>query len=310
MRTVVTGAAGFIGSHLVERLLSDGHDVVGLDRFSDYYDPAAKRRNLRTALGSPRFELLELDLASADLKEVLQGCDVVFHLAAQPGVRLSWSDEFSTYDRDNVLATQRLLEAARAEGVGRVVYASSSSVYGNAGRYPTEETDLPRPHSPYGVTKLAAEHLCRLYTANFGLSTIALRYFTVFGPRQRPDMSIERLIVSALTGASFPLFGDGSYVREFTYVADIVEANLLAATAPLGEDAPVVNIAGGSSIAIAELVELVGELVGKPISLDRRPPAAGDVVRNAGSTALAGRLLGWSPRVDLRDGLAAQISQR
>lgn len=307
MRTLVTGAAGFIGSNLVDRLLADGHDVVGIDRFSDYYDPAIKRVNIESAIAHERFRLDALDIAADDLAAALEGVDTVFHLAAQPGVRLSWSDGFARYDRDNVLATQRLLEAVKSSGAARVVYSSSSSIYGNAARYPTEETDLPRPHSPYGVTKLAGEHLCGLYAENWGVSTVSLRYFTVYGPRQRPDMSIHRLIDSALSGKPFPLFGDGTHVREFTYVGDVVDVNVLAARADL-EPAALFNVAGGSSTSMKELIAIVEEVTGRSIALDRHPPAAGDVARNGGSTERARTLLGWSPQVSLREGIAAQAA--
>jgi UDP-glucuronate 4-epimerase len=304
---VVTGAAGFVGSHLVDTLLARGDTVVGIDCFTPYYSPAAKRQNLEGALGSDRFTFVDADLREADLVSLFGGCDTVFHQAAQPGVRLSWSDGFSEYSSHNVLATQRLLEAARAAGVRRVVYASSSSVYGNQDRYPTVETDLPRPYSPYGVTKLAAEHLCGLYAENWGVSTVALRYFTVFGPRQRPDMSIHRLCEAVLTGASFPRFGDGTQVREFTYVSDIVAANLSAAAA---EVAPwsVINIAGGGEITLNELIALVGELAETQVVIEEQPAQAGDAKRNGGATERAHRLLGWSPQVSLREGIAAQLA--
>src|SRR5450432_2607579 len=230
MRALVTGAAGFVGSHLAEALLARGDTVVGIDCFTPYYDRAAKEQNLATARAHERFEFVEDDLRTCDVGSLLSGVDAVFHQAAQAGVRLSWSDGFADYVSLNVLATQRLLEAVQqARPQARVVYASSSSVYGNQPRYPTVETDLPKPFSPYGVTKLAAEHLCGLYAENWGTHTVSLRYFTVFGPRQRPDMSIHRLCEAAVRGTSFPRYGDGSQIREFTYVDDIVRGNLLAA---------------------------------------------------------------------------------
>jgi len=306
-QVVVTGAAGFVGSHLVDTLLAQGYTVVGIDCFTPYYSPAAKRQNLEGALESDRFTLVDADLREADLVTLFAGCDTVFHQAAQPGVRLSWSEGFSEYSSHNILATQRLLEAALAAEVRRVVYASSSSVYGNQDRYPTVETDLPRPYSPYGVTKLAAEHLCALYAENWGLSTVALRYFTVFGPRQRPDMSIHRLCEAVLTGASFPRFGDGTQVREFTYVSDIVAANLNAADVDIAPGS-VVNIAGGGEITLNELIALVGELAGTPVVVEDQPAQAGDAKRNGGATDRAHTLLGWSPRVTLREGIASQLA--
>lgn len=304
---VVTGAAGFVGSHLVDASLARGDTVVGIDCFTPYYSPTSKRRNLTGALASDRFKLVEVDLRTADLIELFDGADTVFHQAAQPGVRLSWSDGFSEYASHNVLATQRILEAARDADVRRVVYASSSSVYGNQDRYPTVETDLPRPYSPYGVTKLAAEHLCALYAENWGVSTASLRYFTVYGPRQRPDMSIHRLCEAALTGASFPRFGDGTQIREFTYVSDIVASNLKAADAEIAAGS-VMNIAGGGEITLNGLIELVGELADTKLVIEDHPSQAGDAKRNGGATERAHAMLEWSPQVSLRDGIAAQLA--
>jgi len=304
---LVTGAAGFIGSQLVEALLAEGHEVVGVDSFTPYYDRAAKGANLAAARAHERFRFVEADLRDAELDGLVDGVEVVFHQAAQPGVRLSWSDGFATYDACNVLATQRLLEAARTAGVGRFVYASSSSVYGNADRYPVLETDLPRPHSPYGVTKLAGEHLCGLYAANHGLATVALRYFTVYGPRQRPDMAFHRLVESALDGQPFPLYGDGSHVRDFTFVGDVVRANVLAGTADV-EPGTVVNVCAGGSTAMRDVIEAVGDAVGAPVPVDRHPEQPGDVQRTGGSGEAAHRLLGWAPQTTLADGIAAQVA--
>lgn len=306
-RMLVTGAAGFVGSHLVDTLLARGDSVVGVDCFTPYYEPAAKRHNLDAAMEHDRFTLVEADLREIDITEILDSVDTVFHQAAQPGVRLSWSDGFSEYASHNVLATQRLLEAARDAEVRRVVYASSSSVYGNQTRYPTVESDLPRPYSPYGVTKLAAEHLCSLYAENWGVETVALRYFTVFGPRQRPDMSIHRLCEAVGTGASFPRFGDGEQIREFTYVSDIVAANLLAADADVAPGTAM-NIAGGGEITLNELIGLVGDLADTDVAIENHPAQAGDARRNGGATDRAHELLGWKPAVSLRDGISAQLA--
>lgn len=307
MRALVTGAAGFIGSHLVEALLGTGWDVTGLDCFTDYYDPAVKWANLASALAHPGFTLVEADLCHADLAGVLAGAGVVFHLAGQPGVRPSWGDGFSGYVAHNVIATQRLLEAARRSGPSRVVYASSSSVYGNAVRYPTTEAELPHPHSPYGVTKLAGENLCSLYAANWGLPTVSLRYFTVYGPRQRPDMAIGRLVKAVATGEPFPLFGQGDHVRDFTYVGDVVRANLLAAAADV-PPGTYINIAGGSSVTMNELIALAEEVGGGPAQVQRHPVQPGDAKQTGGSTDRARRLLGWVPEVSLRAGLESQFS--
>jgi UDP-glucuronate 4-epimerase len=317
LRALVTGAAGFIGSNLVDALLADGHAVVGVDSFSPYYPRADKEANLDGARQHASFSLIEADLRTATLGGMLDGVDVVFHEAGQPGVRLSWSDGFAEYDTANVLATQRLLEAVKAHndgaaangttGVGRFVFASSSSLYGNAPSYPTRETDLPRPHSPYAVTKLAAEHLCGLYAANWGVPTIALRYFTVYGPRQRPDMAMHRLIEAALGGPPFPLYGDGRHVRDFTFVADVVDANLRAARVPT-EPGTVVNIAGGGTTMMRDLIELVGDLAGRPVPIEPLEARAGDVERTGGATDRARELLGWEPHVTVPQGVQAQLT--
>lgn len=306
-RTLVTGCAGFIGSTLTDALLARGDDVLGVDCFTPYYARTDKEANLVSARCNPRFELAERDLGVDEIADLLDGVEVVFHQAAQAGVRPSWSRGFSDYASHNVVGTQRLLEAvAGSRSVRRIVYASSSSVYGQAPAYPTRETDLPRPHSPYGVTKLAAEHLCGLYAANWGVPSVALRYFTVYGPRQRPDMAMHRLVEAGLQGCPFPLYGDGSAIRDFTYIDDVVAANLAAADACCAPGT-VLNIAGGGSIAMAELLELAGELVGQPIPLDRRPRQAGDVDRTGGAIDEAAVVLGWAPLVDVRTGLSRQV---
>jgi nucleoside-diphosphate-sugar epimerase len=305
VRALVTGVAGFIGSTIADALLARGDHVLGVDCFTPYYERDDKEANLTNARRSDRFELVEADLRSADVDPLLDDVDVVFHQAAQAGVRLSWSDGFADYASHNVLATQRVLEAAKSAGGTKVVYASSSSVYGNAPEYPTAEDDLPRPHSPYGVTKLAAEHLCNLYAANWGVPTISLRYFTVYGPRQRPDMAFHRLLDAALSGGTFPLYGDGSAVRDFTFVDDAVKANLAAADADC-EPGTVVNVAGGSSIAMRDLLDLANDVVGHAPTIDRLPNQPGDVARTGGTIERAEKILGWHPTTDLRMGLAAQ----
>ncbi len=307
MGTLVTGGAGFIGSALVTRLADRGHEVLIADALTPYYDPAQKRANLAPLLGRPGVRVVVVNLVDGDLEPLLDDVDVVFHLAAQPGVRRSWGD-FGTYAAANITVTQRLLEAVlRRGGIRRFVYASSSSVYGNGARGGSAETDRPQPFSPYGVTKLAAEHLCRAYAENFGLPTVSLRYFTVYGPGQRPDMAFHRLIEAARAGTPFPLYGDGRQVRDFTYVDDVVAANLAAVTAdpPPGT---VVNVAGGSATTMLEVVELIGEVVGRPVGIDAHPPQPGDVRATVANTHLAARVLGWQPQTDLRTGLDRQVA--
>lgn len=306
MRALVTGVAGFIGSNLAGRLVADGRSVRGIDSFTDYYPESVKRANLAPLGSSDHFEMVEADLLTVDLDQLLEGVDVVFHEAGQAGVRGSWADGFRVYNETNVDATQRLLEAVRRHPIRRFVFASSSSVYGNAPSYPTRETDLTRPHSPYGVTKLAAELLCGAYAHNFGVPVVSLRYFTVYGPGQRPDMGIHRMIESALRQTTFNVFGDGSQIRDFTFVGDVVEANVRAATAEL-EPGVVLNVAGGGSITVAELLDLVGEIVGQPVPVQWGPAQAGDVQRTGGSTERAEQLLDWKPQVDIREGVSAQV---
>ena len=306
MRALVTGAAGFVGSHLVEALVAQGDTVLGIDCFTPYYDVGQKRENA-AAIAGPAVELVDADLRTAAIEPLLDGIDVVFHQAAQPGVRLSWSSGFRDYVEQNVIVTQRLLDAVLVAGARRMVYASSSSVYGHQERYPVREDDLPAPFSPYGVTKLAAEHLCGVYAENWSVPTVSLRYFTVFGPRQRPDMSIHRLCESAISGAVFPRYGDGSQIREFTYVSDIVAGNLAAAAADVAPGTTV-NLAGGGEITLSDLIVIVGDLAGSPIAVEARPIEPGDSRRNGGAVDRARELLGWEPHVSLREGISAQLA--
>lgn len=306
MDALVTGAAGFIGSHLTLRLREAGHRVIAVDCFSDYYDVALKRANADAVVRAGA-TLIETDLRDAHLEPILEGVDVVFHLAGQPGVRSSWGSEFATYTRNNIEVTQRLLEACRGRtSLRRFVYASSSSVYGNAESYPTPEHIRLQPVSPYGVTKLAAEHLCSLYTLNFDVPTVSLRYFTVYGPGQRPDMAFTRFIRAALQRQEVTVYGSGEQVRDFTYVDDVVEANLLAATrdVPAGQ---ILNVAGGSHSSVNEVLENLGELSGAPLLTRYEAGAAGDVMRTGGDTTAIRSLLEWSPSVSLREGLARQF---
>ena len=304
-RAIVTGAAGFIGSHLSERLIAEGYSVTGIDAFTAYYDRADKLANLTALEGAPRFDLVEGDLNDLDLAPLFADAPVVFHLAAQPGVRLSFGEGFARYTADNILATQRVLEAASAAGCPRVVWASSSSVYGDAAAYPCVEASTPTaPRSPYGVTKRACEDLAAVY-GNGGLSTVGLRYFTVYGPRQRPDMAMRKLCEALLDGASFPLYGDGSQSRDFTHVADAVDATFRAGFAP--DTAPIYNVGGGHEATLAEVIALLEELADRSAVLDRRPAQAGDVKRTSADTTRAEADLGWQPSVGLRDGLRSQF---
>jgi nucleoside-diphosphate-sugar epimerase len=307
VKALVTGAAGFIGSTLAESLLQHGYEVRGVDCFTPYYDRETKRANLAVAMRDEHYEFLELDLSRADLGTALDGVDVVFHLAGQPGIRGSWDRRFAEYVQHNVLATQRLLEACVGSAITRFVYASSSSVYGDHVEYPVLEDQIPQPHSPYGVTKLAAEQLCGAYHENFGVPTVALRYFSVYGPRQRPDMAIHRVIESVIAGERFELFGTGDQIRDFTFVGDVVRATRLAAEVPRDTATTVVNVAGGSAVEMNELLEMIGVSVGRPVKVERLAEQAGDVKRTEGSIERARAVLGWKPEVDLRAGVAAQV---
>jgi nucleoside-diphosphate-sugar epimerase len=280
--------------------------VTGLDSFTAYYDVGLKRANAEATIRAGA-KLVEGDLNVIDLDSVLDGVDVIFHLAGQPGVRSSWGAEFSTYTHCNIDATQRLLEAGRrSRTLRRLVYASSSSVYGDAERYPTRESDHPRPVSPYGVTKLAAEHLCSLYATSFGVPTVSLRYFTVYGPGQRPDMAFTRFAQAALRGNEIVVYGSGEQVRDFTYVEDVVEANLLAATRDVAPGT-VLNVAGGSHTTVNEVLQIFEELAGRRLSINRGGAVAGDVRRTGGDTTAIRAVLGWKPTVTLRDGIARQF---
>ena len=300
---LVTGAAGFIGSTLTDRLLADGVRVTGVDAFTDYYDVGLKRRNVEGARAHRAFELLELDLGTADLAR-LPEVDVVFHNAAQPGVRASWGREFAAYTHHNVLATQRLLERYKTSKLERFIYASSSSIYGDAESYPTSEAMLPRPFSPYGVTKLAGEHLALLYGRNFGTPVAALRYFTVYGPRQRPDMAFHRFCRAMLAGEPITVYGDGHQSRDFTFVSDAVEANVRAwkRAAPQG----VYNVGGGSQVEVLEAISLLEKSLGRKARVNLEPRPAGDPLRTRADATRLAADLGYATAVGIADGLAAQ----
>ncbi len=304
MKAIVTGAAGFVGSHLCKHLLDQGDEVVGIDSLTDYYDPRRKEANLATLRGRPGFTETRLDLTTATLRTLFERAEVVYHLAGQPGVRGSWGEDFKPYLARNVLATQRVLEAAREASLWKVVYASSSSVYGDSETYPTTEDLVPRPVSPYGVTKLAAEHLCELYRTTSGVPTVSLRLFTVYGPRQRPDMAFMRLVEAGLSGEPFLLYGDGEQSRDFTYVGDVVTAMRQAALSPW---TGVANIGGGSRTTMNEVVDKLQQLVG-PIQLVRLPTQRGDVRHTAADTTRAREGFGYSPTVSLDVGLGRMVA--
>jgi nucleoside-diphosphate-sugar epimerase len=301
MKCLVTGAAGFIGSHLCEALLDAGHDVVGLDAFIPYYPRTVKEYNLAGALGQPRFRFQALDLRQDSLDEVTAGAEVVFHLAAMPGLPRSWTD-FSLYESCNVLATQRLLEAlVRRGNVPRLIYGSTSSAYG---KFASGDETLPtRPISPYGVTKLAAEHLCRAYADAQGLPVVILRYFSVYGPRQRPDMGYYRFIRALLTGDPVTVTGDGQQVRGNTYVSDCVAATIAAVRANPGE---IYNVGGGEAATVWDILKRLEALAGRPSNVKREPARPGDQRYTFADTSRLRGHLGWEPRVGLDEGLRRQ----
>jgi nucleoside-diphosphate-sugar epimerase len=304
-RALVTGCAGFLGSHLAERLLSDGYEVVGVDCFTDYYARGIKESNLARLRDEPRFTLLEMDLSSDPVEGILEGIDEVYHLAAQAGVRGSFGDSFELYVRNNVQATQRLLEQAARNPVEAFVYASSSSVYGNATVSPTPE-DAPRqPISPYGMTKVATEDIAGVYHRNHGVPAVGLRYFTAYGPRQRPDMAFNRFIRSAQAGEPIAILGDGMQVRDFTYVSDVVEATRAASAR--GAAGSVYNVGGGQPVTLLETIRMLEQLLERRITVEHRPAARGDVRRTGADSSLAGSELGVTPSVALVEGLAAEV---
>lgn len=304
-RVVVTGAAGFIGSHLCEALLARDTDVVGIDAFTDYYDPRIKRDNIATAITSPRFRLVEGSLSSLDLHALLEGAAAVVHLAAQPGVRASWGTTFEPYIENNVRATQRLCEAMKTVGGMRLVYAGSSSVYGQTAELPMREAHRTRPLSPYGVTKLAGEALCLLYAENHGMPVTSLRFFTVYGPRQRPDMAFHRFIRAASQGNPIEVFGSGTQTRDFTFVADAV-ASVLAALSYRGNET-VFNIGGGSRVSLNHVLDLLGRVMNRRLDVRFTEPQKGDVTHTFADVSLASAELGYAPGTSLEDGLVREV---
>ena len=297
MKTLVTGCAGFIGSHLVDKLLEQGYKVIGIDCFTDYYPREIKEANISTALRNNNFEFIEEDILAMDkFPEV----DYIFHLAAQAGVRASWGKSFEIYTKNNIEATQKLLEFYKSKKIKKFVYASSSSVYGDA-ELPMREDSLLKPVSPYGVTKLAGEYLCYLYWKNYRVPTVSLRYFTVYGPRQRPDMATHKFVRAILRGDEITVFGDGMQTRDFTFIDDVVEANILAAENDLvGE---VFNIGGGSRISVNDLIKIMEDVLGKKATIKNIEKQKGDVGDTLADVIKAKKELGWKPKVKIKEGL-------
>jgi len=297
MRALVTGCAGFIGSHLTDRLVREGYEVIGIDCFTDYYPRDVKQQNLESAKKSDNFTLVEQDIL-----ELCEFPDVefVFHMAAQPGVRASWGKSFAIYSRDNIEATQKLLESYKAQRLKKFIYSSSSSVYGDAA-LPMQEDVRPVPVSPYGVTKLAAENLCYIYWKNYAVPIISLRYFTVYGPRQRPDMGIHRFVNAIQEQKAVFIYGDGTQTRDFTYVTDVIDAVLVAAESPLTGE--IFNVGGGSKISVNELIEKIENAIGTRARVQYLERQKGDVNETLADTKKAREFLGWEPSVDLNTGL-------
>jgi nucleoside-diphosphate-sugar epimerase len=303
MTSIVTGAAGFIGSHIAETLLEQGETVIGVDNLNDYYSPALKWGNLDRFANHPSFKLIESDIQALDWHRLLNGVDVIYHQAAQAGVRASWGSSFQAYTERNINATQVILEAAKdAKALKRFVYASTSSVYGNAETLPTAETIPPQPVSPYGITKLATEQLCTLYYQNFGVPFCSLRYFTVYGPRQRPDMGFHKFFKAAIDQEPIPIYGDGQQTRDFTFVSDVVAANLAAASQPAAVG-QIFNIGGGSRVVLADVLDAMEAIVGQPILRNHIEQARGDARHTAADITKARTMLGYNPQVPLQTGL-------
>jgi len=302
-RALVTGVAGFIGSHLAQHLLAHGYEVLGLDCFTPYYSAELKRENLTPLLGNGGFSFWEKDIL--DLEELPPELSQIYHLAAQPGVRGSWGPGFETYLRDNVLATQRLLELSRSRPLRKFIYASSSSVYGENQSLPLQENELPSPISPYGLTKYAGEELCRLYAQNYGIPVVSLRYFTVYGPRQRPDMAFHRFIKAILQGEEVVIFGDGEQRRDFTYFSDVVEATRRVGESDLVQET--LNVGGGRWISINDTLRIIGRLCGGRAKIIYQDVQKGDVKDTLADTSKIERELGFKPAVKVDEGLRQEV---
>lgn len=306
VRSLVTGCAGFIGSHLVERLLEEGHDVVGIDSFTDYYPREMKENNIRDALKDDNFRFIAKDILKLDMGDLLKGVDYVFHQAAQAGVRHSWGKSFDVYTRNNILATQRLLEACKNSCIKKFIYASSSSVYGDTEALPMKEVDVPKPVSPYGVSKLAGEHLCYLYWRNYKIPSISLRYFTVYGPRQRPDMAFHKFIKVLLEGDEIGVYGDGKQTRDFTFISDTIDANILAMNSEIN-NAEIFNIGGGSRKTLNEVIEIIENITGEKTKTRYIEKQKGDMRHTYADISNARDKLGYNPRVGLEEGLKKEV---
>ncbi|MFA4826206.1 MAG: NAD-dependent epimerase/dehydratase family protein [Methanoregula sp.] len=301
MKALVTGCAGFIGSHLTDRLLKEGYDVTGIDCFTDYYPRSIKESNIRDCRKNSHFTFIEKDILEIDS---FPAVDYIFHEAAQAGVRASWGSSFAIYTRNNIDATQKLLEYYKNTPLKKFVYASSSSVYGDA-PLPMREDMKPQPISPYGVSKLAAEHLCYLYWKNFQIPTVSLRYFTVYGPRQRPDMGINKFVHSVINSDSIAIFGDGTQTRDFTYIDDVVKANMLAASSEIKGE--YFNIGGGNRISVINLIQTIGDISGNSPKIHYLDKQKGDVDNTWADTKKARDFLHWNADVDIKDGLRKYI---
>lgn len=301
MILLVTGVAGFIGSHLAERLLEEGFEVIGVDSFLDYYSKKIKENNLKGLIHNPKFRFIEGNILSFDLNEILSQVEGVFHQAAIPGVRASWGKDFNQYVQNNILGTQVLLEASKDTNIKKFVYASSSSVYGNADELPIKENSPMNPVSPYGVSKLSGEHLAMLYFKSYGVRTVSLRYFTVYGPRQRPDMGFHKFIKAVLSGNEIEIYGTGEQTRDFTFVDDAVEANLQAFLK--GKEGEVYNVGGGSRIRLIQAVKAIEETSGGIARLKYTEPQRGDAKHTYADISKAKRDFGYSPKVDIYEGL-------
>jgi len=306
MKSLVTGAAGFIGSTLTEKLLQKGHQVIGVDCFIDYYDRSLKENNMSSFKDNENFTLIDKNLNELDLKELLKDVDYIFHQAAQAGVRSSWGEDFEIYTHNNIMGTQRLLEAAKESNIKKFVYASSSSVYGDTDKLPMQENNRLQPVSPYGVSKLAGENLCYLYYKNFNVPTVSLRYFTVFGERQRPDMAFHIFIKAILEDKKLTIFGDGKQSRNFTHVDDIVKANILAAESDVAGE--IFNIGGdGKRIVLNDSIDLMEELIGKKANREYQKVVKGDVKHTSADCSKAKKMLGYEPDVEFEEGLAREV---